>query len=168
MHWAATPHSVAPINAAFPGLLRVCVRGCESSRPSQPVLRLAIVCNLRLTGPEIPAFRVFDFVSRLPISHSGSEAAESLRPYRRKFPFCRDYRRRPVRSRLPPAALHPLGVFCSQATAFNEPSARQYGASKTLTSHANITAEHLAPRSPARSETRPIEIDRLSAPDLPR
>jgi len=31
---------------------------------------LATVCNLRLTGPEIPAFRVFDFVSRLPISQS--------------------------------------------------------------------------------------------------
>ena len=40
----------------------------ESSQVSQPVLRLAIVCNLRLTGPEIPAFRGFDFVSRLPVS----------------------------------------------------------------------------------------------------
>lgn len=74
----------------------------ESSEVSHPVLRLATVCNLRLTGPEIPAFRAFDFVSRLPISQSGSESAESLRPCPRKFPFCRDFRRRPVRSRLPP------------------------------------------------------------------
>src|SRR4051794_40632310 len=28
--------------------------------------------------------------------------AESLRPCPRKFPFCGDYRQRPVRSRLPP------------------------------------------------------------------
>jgi hypothetical protein len=37
---------------------------------SRPFLRLATVCNLGLTGPEIPAFRAFDFVSRLPISKS--------------------------------------------------------------------------------------------------
>jgi hypothetical protein len=42
----------------------------ESSEVSQPFLRQAIVCNLRLTGPEIPAFRAFDFVSKLPISQS--------------------------------------------------------------------------------------------------
>jgi hypothetical protein len=37
---------------------------------SQPVLPLAALCNLRLTGPEIRAFRAFDFVSRFPISQS--------------------------------------------------------------------------------------------------
>src|SRR5882672_9321451 len=42
----------------------------ESSRPSQPVLRLAIVCNLCLTCPEIPAFHAFDFVSGRQISQS--------------------------------------------------------------------------------------------------
>jgi len=73
---------------------------------------LATVCNLRLTGPEIPAFRAFDFVSRLPISQSGSESAESLRPCPRKFPFCRDFRRRPVRSRLPPD--HATLIVCDR------------------------------------------------------
>jgi hypothetical protein len=42
----------------------------DPSRPSKPVLRLALVCNLRLSGPEIPAFRAFDFISKLPISQS--------------------------------------------------------------------------------------------------
>jgi hypothetical protein len=42
-----------------------CDRHCVASHA---VLRLAIVCNLRLTGPEISAFLAFDFVSRLPIS----------------------------------------------------------------------------------------------------
>jgi hypothetical protein len=44
------------------------------------------------------------------------EFAESLRPCPRIFPFCGDYRRRPVRSRLPPehgtrfrAIQHPCG-----------------------------------------------------------
>ena len=46
------------------------IRRFDPSRPSHPVLRLAIVRNLRLTGPEIPAFLAFDFVSRLPISQS--------------------------------------------------------------------------------------------------
>ena len=46
------------------------MRRFDPSRPSHPVLRLATVCNLRLTGPEIPAFRAFDFVSGLPISQS--------------------------------------------------------------------------------------------------
>jgi hypothetical protein len=46
------------------------MREFDPSYSSQPVLRFAIVCNLRLKGPEIPAFRAFDFVSRLPISQS--------------------------------------------------------------------------------------------------
>jgi hypothetical protein len=36
--------------------------------PSHPFLSQAIVRNLRLTGPEIPAFRAFNLVSRLPVS----------------------------------------------------------------------------------------------------
>ena len=44
--------------------------GSIPPRPSHPVLRFATVCNLRLIGPEIPAFRAFDFVSSLPISQS--------------------------------------------------------------------------------------------------
>jgi len=46
------------------------IRRFDPSRPSQPVLRLTTVCNLRLTGAEIRAFRVFDFVSRLQISQT--------------------------------------------------------------------------------------------------
>jgi hypothetical protein len=37
---------------------------------SQPVLQLAAAYNLRLTGPEIRAFRAFILVSWLPISQS--------------------------------------------------------------------------------------------------
>jgi hypothetical protein len=39
----------------------------DPSQVSQPVRRSVTVCNLRLTGPEIPAFRAFAFVSGLPL-----------------------------------------------------------------------------------------------------
>jgi hypothetical protein len=56
-------------------------------RFGQPVLRFATICNLRLTGPEIPAFRAS---SLSPDSRSfslGSGIAKSLRPCPRIFPF---------------------------------------------------------------------------------
>lgn len=52
-------------------------------------------------GPEIRAFRVLDSSRCSRFVDLEEEIAESLRPCR-KFPFCGDYRRRLVRSRLPP------------------------------------------------------------------
>jgi len=46
----------------------------------------------RENGPEIAAFREFDFVSQ--IGDFGVSNPESLRPHARKFPFCGDCRRR--------------------------------------------------------------------------
>jgi hypothetical protein len=74
----------------------------ESSQVSQAVLRLATVCNLRLIGPEIPAFSRSTLSPDSCSPNLGPEIAESLRLCPRKFPFCRDFRRRPVRSGLPP------------------------------------------------------------------
>lgn len=44
------------------------MREFDSSVSSHPVLRLATVYNLRLTGPKIRAFHAFNLVSRLPVS----------------------------------------------------------------------------------------------------
>ena len=52
------------------GISQLGIYKFESSEVSQAVQGLAIVCNLRLTGPEIPAFLAFGFVSRLRISRS--------------------------------------------------------------------------------------------------
>ena len=54
----------------------------DPSQVSQAVLCLATICNLRLTGPEIPALRALGFVSRLPIS-------QSFEPKCRKSPAMR-------------------------------------------------------------------------------
>jgi hypothetical protein len=74
---------------------------------SHPVPRSELVYNLRLTGPEIRTFRAFDLVSSFPIPNLRSGVAESLRLIPEKFPFYRDYRRRLVRSRLPPRPYPP-------------------------------------------------------------
>ena len=54
----------------FNGLFQLGMCEFDPSQVSHAFLGLATVCNLGLTGPEIPAFRAFDVVSRLPISRS--------------------------------------------------------------------------------------------------
>jgi hypothetical protein len=83
---------------------------------SHPVPRSELVYNLRLTGPEIRTFRAFDLVSSFPIPNLRSGVAESLRLIPEKFPFYRDYRRRLVRSRLPPD--HTRHIFSGQEEHF--------------------------------------------------
>lgn len=53
---------------------------------SQPVLRLACVCNLRLKGPEIRAFRAFDLVYRLPHSQSPGRNSGKSPAHSREIP----------------------------------------------------------------------------------
>ena len=51
----------------------------------------AIVYNLRLTGPEIRAFRAFDLVSRLPLSQSLGRNGGSLRQFPKSFRFAETF-----------------------------------------------------------------------------
>src|SRR5205823_1110995 len=74
----------------------------ESSQVSQAVRRSARLPKERGNGPEIRAFRSFDFVSGSRFAALEAELVESLRPCPRIFPFCGDCRRRRVRSLLPP------------------------------------------------------------------
>jgi hypothetical protein len=65
------------------------IRRFDPSRPSHAVLRFATVHNLRLTGPEIRAFRAFNLVSRLRLSQSpGRNGGKSL-AYSGKIPVLR-------------------------------------------------------------------------------
>ena len=60
----------------------------DTCRPSQPFRRSARLPKKRENGPEIPAFRVFDFVSvGSRVADLEVEIAESLRPCPRIFPF---------------------------------------------------------------------------------
>jgi len=68
------------------------IRRFDSCRSSQPFMRSARFSKKRENGPEIPAFRAFDFVSGLPVPDFEVEIAESLWTCRRIFPFCGDYR----------------------------------------------------------------------------
>jgi hypothetical protein len=83
----------------------------ESSEVSHPLLRLATACNLRLTGPEIPGFAHSTLSPDSRSLNLGGEIAKSLRPSPQKFPFCRDFRRRPVRTLLPPIVAVGLADF---------------------------------------------------------
>jgi hypothetical protein len=67
-------------NSLYNSKAKIHLGMCEfdPSQGSQAVLRLAIVCNLRLTSPKIPAFLALDFVSRQPILQSRGRIAESL------------------------------------------------------------------------------------------
>ena len=74
----------------------------DPSQVSHPFMRSARLPKRRENGPEIPAFRSFGFISGLQFAEPEVEIAESLRPCPQIFPFCGDYRWRPVCSLLPP------------------------------------------------------------------
>jgi len=74
----------------------------DTCRPSHAFQRSARLPKRPENGPEIPAFRAFALVSRLRFAELEAEIAENLRPFSRIFPFWGDYRRRRVRSGLPP------------------------------------------------------------------
>ena len=59
----------------------------DPSHGSHAVLLLVTVYNLRLTGPEMRAFRALSLVSRLPAPNLRAQMAESLRPIPEIFPF---------------------------------------------------------------------------------
>ncbi len=80
-------------------------RECLSSIPPKAATQSCYSPRFTTCAPEARKsglFRAFVLVSKLRFLLLGAEVAESLRPIPEKFPFCGDYWRRPVRSRLPP------------------------------------------------------------------
>src|SRR5258708_2008376 len=55
----------------FNGLFQLGMWEFDPSQVSQPLVRSATLSKKRENGPEIRAFRAFDFVSRLPLCRSG-------------------------------------------------------------------------------------------------
>jgi hypothetical protein len=71
---------------------------------SQPFPRSARLPKTRENRPEIRAFRAFGCVSGLPVRPTCGGNRRKSPATSQIFPFCGDYRRRLVRSRLPPEA----------------------------------------------------------------
>jgi len=101
--------SANPLGQARASAFEIAISRFDSCRPSQSFPHSAR--KRRENGAGIPAFAHSRASLNLRLVKFEGEIAESLRPRPRIFPFCEDYRRRLVRSRLPPRTAVKLALM---------------------------------------------------------